>query len=219
VAICDIDERVISTASTETDAGRSMMGIVMDVADRDSVDRAVTQVEAALGTVSVLVNNAALFVGLPLVGWDEIEVELWDRVMEVNLRGPFVCAKRVLPGMYRAGGGRIINISSATAHMGGYRRLHYATSKAGVIGFTRALAREVGPANITVTAVAPGSTQSEGVLEQYSSTVLEAAIARRAIPRAEVPDDLVGTVLFLASDEAGFITGQTIIVDGGHVFL
>src|SRR5258708_39148801 len=74
VAICDIDERVISTASTETDAGRSMMGIVMDVADRDSVDRAVTQVEAALGTVSVLVNNAALFVGLPLVGWDEIEV-------------------------------------------------------------------------------------------------------------------------------------------------
>jgi NAD(P)-dependent dehydrogenase (short-subunit alcohol dehydrogenase family) len=176
-------------------------------------------VEAALGAVSVLVNNAALFVSLPLVGWEEIDIELWDRVMGVNLRGPFVCAKRVLPGMYRGGGGRIINISSATAHMGGYRRLHYATSKAGLIGFTRALAREVGAANITVNAVAPGSTQSEGVLEQYPTAVLEAAIARRAIPRAEVPDDLVGTVLFLASDEAGFITGQTIVVDGGHVFV
>jgi len=219
VAIFDIDESVITTAETESAAGHPMIGVVMDVADQASVDRAVTQVEIALGPVSVLVNNAALFVSLAYVGWDDIDVDLWDRVMAVNLRGPFVCARRVLPGMYKAGGGRIINISSTTAYMGGYQRLHYVTSKAGIIGFTRALAREVGQADITVNAVAPGSTQSEGVLARYTSEVLNSVVARRSIPRPELPEDLVGAVIFLASDEASFITGQTIIVDGGHVFL
>jgi NAD(P)-dependent dehydrogenase (short-subunit alcohol dehydrogenase family) len=219
VAIGDIDEQVLKTATSESEAGRPMMGVVLDVSDAESVDQAVTEVEAAFGQVLVLVNNAALFVALPHVGWEDIDFELWDRVMAVNLRGPFVCAKRVLPGMYQAGGGRIINISSPNAHMGGYRRIHYATSKAGVIGLTRSLAREVGQANITVNAIAPGSTQSEGVRATYPAEVLNTGIALRAIPRAEVPEDLVGTALFLASDDAGFITGQTIIVDGGHVFV
>src|SRR5258708_2728884 len=219
VAIFDIDESVITTAETESAAGHPMIGVVTDVADQASVDRAVTEVEATLGPVSVLVNNAALFVSLPSAGWKDIDVDLWDRVMAVNLRGPFVCSKRVLPGMYTADGGRIINISSTTAYMGGHQRLHHVTSKAGIIGFTRALAREVGQANITVNAVAPGSTQSEGVLAIYSSEVLNSVVARRSIPRPEIPEDLVGVVTFLASDEAAFITGQTIIVDGGHVFL
>jgi NAD(P)-dependent dehydrogenase (short-subunit alcohol dehydrogenase family) len=219
VAIFDIDESVIATARAEAGAGRPMIGLVTDVADQASVDRAVSEVEITLGPASILVNNAALFVSLPLAGWEGIDVDLWDRVMAVNLRGPFVCAKRVLPGMYKAGAGRIINISSSTAHMGGYQRLHYVTSKAGIIGFTRALAKEVGQAGITINAVAPGSTQSEGVLATYSSEVLSNVVSRRAIPRPELPEDLVGVVMFLASDEAAFITGQTIIVDGGHVFL
>jgi NAD(P)-dependent dehydrogenase (short-subunit alcohol dehydrogenase family) len=219
VAIFDIDESVMTTAEREAAAGHPMLGVVTDVADQASVDRAVSEVESTLGPVSVLVNNAALFVSLPLAGWKDIDVDLWDQVMAVNLRGPFVCARRVLPGMYKAGAGRIINISSSTAHMGGYQRLHYVTSKAGVIGFTRALAKEVGQAGITVNAVAPGSTVSEGVLASYSPEVLSNVVSRRAIPRPEVPEDLVGVVTFLASDEAAFITGQTIIVDGGHVFL
>lgn len=216
VAIADVDERVKEVAKQESDAGRPMLGIAMDVSDPASVDSAVTDVENAFGPVAVLLNNAALFAALPHADWHEIDVELWDRVMAVNVRGPFVCAKRVLPGMYEAGTGRIINVSSPNAHMGGYRRLHYSTSKAAVIGFTRALAREVGRKNITVNAIAPGSTQSEGVLAHYPADVLNTAIAMRSIPRAQVPEDLVGTALFLASEDAGFITGQTIIVDGGQ---
>lgn len=219
VAIGDIDERVVTKAKSESHAGREMLGVVMDVSDAASVDEAVRQIESTFGPVQVLVNNAALFVSLPHVGWEQIDIELWDQVMAVNLRGAFICAKRVLPGMLEAGRGRIINITSPNAIMGGYRRVHYATSKAGVIGLTRSLAREVGAKNVTVNAIAPGATQSEGVLDTYPEEVLNTGIALRAIPRAEVPEDLVGTALFLASDDAGFITGQTIVVDGGHVFV
>lgn len=219
VAIADIDKRVVAVAEEESAAGRPMTGIVMDVSDTESVDEGVTEIESELGNVAVLINNAALFVSLPHVSWKEIDIPLWDRVMAVNLRGPFVCAKRVLPNMCEAGTGRIINVTSTTAHMGGYQRMHYATSKAGVIGFTRALSREVGEVNITVNAIAPGNTQSEGVLSKYPADMLNTAIAMRSIPRAQVPDDLVGAALFLASEEAGFITGQTLVVDGGHILL
>ncbi|NBH07426.1 SDR family NAD(P)-dependent oxidoreductase [Amycolatopsis sp. SID8362] len=213
VALCDRDDRVLDVAAD------GMLGVVADVSDEDSVDAAFTRIEREFGAPTVLVNNAALFVDLPFTGWRDIDVATWDRVMAVNLRGPFLCARRALPGMTSAGAGRIVNISSTTAHVGGHQRLHYAASKAGIIGFTRALAREVGAAGVTVNAVAPGSTQSEGVLEHYPRDVLDNAVAVRAIPRAAVPADLVGAVLFLASDAASFITGQTIIVDGGHVFL
>lgn len=211
VAVFDRSERVLDVASA------GMLGVVADVADENSVDAAFTRVEREIGAPTVLVNNAALFTDLPFARWRDIDVATWDRVMAVNLRGPFLCARRALPGM--TGFGRVISISSTTAHVGGHQRLHYAASKAGVIGFTRALAREVGAEGVTVNAVAPGSTQSEGVLERYPRELLDSAIAARAIPRAAVPADLVGAVLFLASEAASFITGQTIVVDGGHVFL
>ncbi|MEV6900299.1 SDR family oxidoreductase [Amycolatopsis sp. NPDC051372] len=219
VAFCDRAERVVEVAEDAGGRASGALGVVMDVADELSVDAAFARIEEEFGMPSVLVNNAALFVDLPFSRWQDIDVETWDRVMAVNLRGPFLCARRALPGMERRGAGRIVNISSTTAHVGGHQRLHYAASKAGVIGFTRALAREVGAFGVTVNAVAPGSTQSEGVRERYPQDMLDRAVAARAIPRAAIPDDLVGAVLFLASDAASFITGQTIVVDGGHVFL
>ncbi|MBN9108338.1 MAG: SDR family oxidoreductase [Pseudonocardia sp.] len=219
VALCDRAERVATVAEEVGGIAAGLLGVVMDVSDEASVNAGFARIEAELGDVSVLVNNAALFVDLPFTKWRDIDVATWDRVMGVNLRGPFLCARRAVDGMERAGAGRIVNISSTTAHVGGHQRLHYAASKAGVIGFTRALAREVGGLGITVNTVAPGSTQSEGVRARYPAAVLEAAVAARAIPRAAVPEDLVGTVLFLASEAASFVTGQTIVVDGGHVFL
>jgi NAD(P)-dependent dehydrogenase (short-subunit alcohol dehydrogenase family) len=219
VALCDRSERVLEVAEDGGGRAAGLLGVVMDVADEASVGAGFTRIEQELGDPSVLVNNAALFVELPFTRWQDIDVETWDRVMGVNLRGPFLCARRALAGMERLGGGRIVNISSTTAHVGGHQRLHYAASKAGVIGFTRALAREVGAMGVTVNAVAPGSTQSEGVRERYPQEVLDGAVAARAIPRAAVPEDIVGAVLFLASDAAAFVTGQTLVVDGGHVFL
>jgi NAD(P)-dependent dehydrogenase (short-subunit alcohol dehydrogenase family) len=219
VALCDRSERVLEVAEETGGHAAGVLGVVMDVADETSVDAGFTRIEKEFGDPSVLVNNAALFVDLPFTRWQDIDVATWDRVMAVNLRGPFLCAHRALPGMECRRGGRIVNISSTTAHVGGHQRLHYAASKAGVIGFTRALAQEVGAIGVTVNAVAPGSTQSEGVRARYPQEVLDRAVAVRAIPRAAVPEDIVGAVLFLASDAASFITGQTLVVDGGHVFL
>lgn len=217
VALADVVDDIEEVAAAEGNAGGRAMGIWIDVADERSVADAVSAIGERLGPPQVLVNNAALFANLGFVTWDEIDVTAWDRVMAVNVRGPFLCASACLPGMIGAGWGRIVNISSTTVMLGGYRRLHYATSKAAVIGFTRALAREVGDKGITVNAVAPGSTESSSVLAVYPPEIFEMATRLRSIPRSQVPEDLVGAVMFLASDAAAFITGQTIVVDGGHV--
>jgi 3-oxoacyl-[acyl-carrier protein] reductase len=169
------------------------------------------------GRIDVLVNNAAFFATIPMsrVPLEEISVEEWDRMMAVNLRGIFLCCKAVLPAMRRQGKGKIINISSGTALSGSPTRIHYVTSKAGVLGFTRTLAREVGPSGITVNAIAPGNTLSE---ENPTPEILQQRSARvgdRALARVQLPADLVGTLLFFASDASDFITGQTLVVDGG----
>lgn len=220
VALADVDAGVVRTAEEirASDADCVAFGVTADVADPRSIDNAVRTIAAEIGPPQVLVNNAALFAALPLVGWDEISLDMWDRVMAVNLRGPFLCCQAVLPAMIERGWGRIINISSTAAHVGSPGRLHYTASKAGVIGLTRALAREVGDAGITVNAVAPGGTESEGTLRAYSDERRETIKQARSIKRAQIPGDLAGTVSFLASVDADFITGQTIVVDGGHVF-
>ena len=150
--------------------------------------------------------------------WHEIDIDEWDRVMEVNLRGMFLCCRAVYPQMKKQHRGKIVNISSSRFWSGAPFRLHYSTSKAGVIGFTRSLAREVGDDNITVNAITPGFTESETQLASSTSDYLLQAAERnkeRAIKRAQLPDDLIGTVMFLASDASNFLTGQTINVDGG----
>jgi 3-oxoacyl-[acyl-carrier protein] reductase len=139
--------------------------------------------------------------------------------MAVNVKGPWLCAKACFPAMKAQGKGKIINISSSTVLGGSKDFLHYVTSKAAILGFTRALARELGDAHICVNTITPGLTTSEGVAATYPNEYLDAFAERRCFRRQEVPEDLVGTVVFLASDESDFITGQTINVDGGDLFL
>jgi NAD(P)-dependent dehydrogenase (short-subunit alcohol dehydrogenase family) len=216
VALTDIDPAVEGAAA---DLKKPALGLVMDVSDESSVDNAVSIIDGQLGPPAVLINNAALFTALPFISTLDVDVNTWDRVMAINLRGPFLCIRRVVPGMMAAGFGRVINISSTTALTGGRGRPHYAASKAGVIGLTRALAKEMGPEGITVNAIAPGGTESDNVRAKYTAEWLQSTVAGRAIGRAQLPEDLVGAALFLASPQASMITGQTIVVDGGSSFL
>lgn len=189
-----------------------------DVSDEASVSRMVEAATVRFGRVDVLVNNAAIFATVPLtrVRAEDLAVGEWERVLAVNLRGPFLCSRAVIPGMKERRAGRIVNVSSGTAFHGGGAPVHYIASKAGVLGLTRALARELGPFGITVNALAPGATVTEATGEAERGR-MEATIGARAIARAQVPDDLVGAALFLASAAAGFVTGQTLVVDGGRV--
>ncbi len=168
------------------------------------------------GRIDVLVNNAALYSTIKKKSFMEIGVEEWDQVMAVNLRGLLLCVQAVYPAMKRQGKGKIINISSGTALGGTPFFLHYVTSKAGVIGFTRALARELGGDNICVNAITPGLTVSSPEQEAtLTPAQREDRRRKRSFQRDQYPQDLVGTVIFLSSADSDFITGQTINVDGG----
>jgi 3-oxoacyl-[acyl-carrier protein] reductase len=173
------------------------------------------------GRIDVLVNNAAIFATIPMNrgSIDSIDPAEWDRMMLVNLKGLFNCCRAVLPVMRRQKSGKIINISSGTVLNGSAGRIHYVTSKAGVIGFTRTLAREVGGDNINVNAIAPGSTLSEENPSEEVVKMRGARVGDRALKRVQLPKDLVGTMLFLASPLSDFMTGQTVCVDGGVSFL
>lgn len=202
-------------------AGHQAIGTTTDVVDPVAVQAMVDQAVATWGRLDVLVNNAGLFTTLALKPFDQISEAEWTRVMEVNTLGPFVCAKAVVPQMRKNGFGRIVNIASTTPIKGTPNMLHYVASKGAVIAFTRSLARELGKDNITVNAIAPGFTLSDGVLENdlHSQMGEVARKTSRSLQRDQVPEDLVGALLFLASDGAGFITGQTLAVDGGSVFI
>jgi len=216
VVVADVDGAGAKAAA----AGMpDALGVSVDVADPGSVDAMVAATLDRFGRIDVLVNNAGLFTAiLPRRPMEEIDLESWDRVMAVNVRGVFVCIRAVVPAMKAQGGGKIVNISSATALAGVPGFVHYVASKGAVIAMTRALARELGPFGITVNTVAPGLTLTEGVRRFYSAEDIQAAYAPRSIKRPQVPEDLVGTVLYLASEESALVTGQLIVVDGGHSF-
>ena len=220
VVVADILDGTETVGSIEQEGGSGLY-VRTDVSDESSVRSMVERTAAEFGGVDILINNAAVFVALyPLKDFDKIPVEEWDKVMSVNLRGVFLCCKAVVPHMRAKGRGRIINISSQVAWNGLPGFMHYVTSKAGVIGLTRAVAREVGAQGITVNAIAPGYTQSEAVIGVQDAGLAQDpshVAARQAIPRPEVPEDLVGAILFLASDDSAFITGQTLVVDGGLI--
>lgn len=219
VVPADIDgpaaEQVASQVTEET--GAESFGIKVDVADEESTRRMAAATLERFGRIDILVNNAAIFATIPMNrgGIETIDPKEWDRLMAVNLKGLFFCARAVLPTMRAQKFGKIINISSSTVFSGSAGRIHYVTSKAGVIGFTRTLAREVGEDNIQVNAIAPGSTLSE---ENPSEEILrfrQLQVGSRALKRVQVPEDLVGAVLFLSSSLSNFMTGQTLSVDGG----
>ena len=216
VTAADIDAHAAkSVAASLTKANLDVIGLAVDIADEDSTKGMIATVLDRYGAIDVLVNNASLMSALPRRSWLEIPVEEWDRVMAVNLRGMFLCCRAAFPAMKAQARGKIVNISSSRVWEGTPNRLHYTTSKAGVIGFTRALAREVGEFGITVNAVTPGMTQSETQVASSSGNYLSTRIAGRAIERPQYPADLVGAVMFLSSPASDFMTGQTLNVDGG----
>lgn len=218
VVVADINaERAQSAAKEIEEAGGEALAIKVDVGDEASSSAMAKAAVDHFGHIDILVNNAAIY---PMMPWEHVTVDIWDQVMAVNLRGTFLCAKAVFPAMKAQGKGKIINISSGTFFGGFPNMLPYVTSKGGVIGFTRAIARELGDHGIRVNAITPGLTQSDGIKRLQEEGILPPTLAdelaqQQSLKRKQQPEDLVGTVLFLASDDSDFITGQTINVDGG----
>jgi NAD(P)-dependent dehydrogenase (short-subunit alcohol dehydrogenase family) len=219
VAVADIDAAAAAHSARAAGAGEDRsIGLGVDVTDEVSVAGMMQRVGEAFGAVDVLVNNAALYGTLARKPFFEITAEEWDRVQAVNLKGAFLCAKAAYPHM-RGRGGRIVNIASASALSGSPLWLHYVASKGGMIAMTRGMARELGDDGITVNAVAPGFTLTEASRKIGGDNAETWGVDRGAIRRAERPEDVVGAVLWLASPHSAFVTGQTLVVDGGRQFL
>jgi 3-oxoacyl-[acyl-carrier protein] reductase len=216
VVAADIDgDAAAAVAEGLRGEGLQAIGLSTDISDEAANHAMAKAALDAFGRIDILINNASLMSALPRRSWLEIPVEEWDRVMAVNLRGMFLSCRAVVPAMQKAKHGKIVNISSGRIWEGTPNRLHYTTSKAGVVGFTRALAREVAADGITVNAITPGNTQSETQVATSGGNYLATRLQGRAIERVQVPEDLVGAVMFLASPASDFMTGQTINVDGG----
>ncbi len=208
-------------ADALTAQGYRAAGVSTDVTSEADTQAMVQASIDTFGGVDVLVNNAGLFTTLQPKPFEQISTQEWMKVMEVNTLGPFHCAKAALPAMEARGQGRIINVASVAPLKGTPMMLHYVASKGAVVAFTRSLSRELGPKKITVNAIAPGFTISSGVVKSGLHDLLGEAARRagRSIVRDQVPDDLLSALLFLASSGSDFITGQTIAIDGGSVFL
>jgi NAD(P)-dependent dehydrogenase (short-subunit alcohol dehydrogenase family) len=195
-------------------------GVRADVASEDDVARMVEEALERNGRIDILVNNAGLYASLEMRAFTEIPLEEWNRVMEVNVASMFLTSRAVVPVMREQGGGKIVNISSGTPFRGVPFLLHYVTSKGAIVALTRALAKELGKDSIHVNCVAPGFTMSDGVKShpEIVEKLRDVSIAARTIQRDQVPEDVVGAVVFLCTPGADFITGQTMVIDGGQYF-
>jgi NAD(P)-dependent dehydrogenase (short-subunit alcohol dehydrogenase family) len=214
VALLDRDADVLDAAAERlAGEGLDVSSHAADVADEDAVRAAVESVLAADGRIDVLVNNAGIYPHFP---FEELTFADWRRVLSVNLDSVYLCSHAVFPSMKERGYGRIVNVSSATFHIGYPGLTAYVASKGGIIGFTRALASEAGPHGITVNAVTPGLVATEGVLEGEEAGLFDEIVPDQAIPRRGEPEDIAECIAYLASPAAGFITGQAVNVDGGH---
>jgi NAD(P)-dependent dehydrogenase (short-subunit alcohol dehydrogenase family) len=204
-------------AATELDRG---VGLAVDVADEAQVEQMARDVVDRCGRIDILVNNAGVYASLPMRPFAEIPVDEWRRVMDVNVLSMFLTCRAVVPQMRKQGGGRIVNISSGTPFRGVPFLLHYVTSKGAIVALTRSLAKELGADDVLVNCVAPGFTMSEGVREhaEVIEALREVSIAARTLKRDQEPDDVVGAVVFLCGPGAAFVTGQTIVIDGGQYF-
>lgn len=222
VVVTDIDlPAAEETKNLLEQAGGHGIALHVDVANEQSTLAMAESAVKIYGKIDVLINNAAVFATIPIsrTSFDKIPIEEWDRVMSVNLKGMWLCCRAVVPYMKKQGSGKIINISSGAPFSGRGMRIHYVTSKAGVLGFTRTLARELGEFGITVNTLAPGSTLSEGQGDATAVSHREQATATRCLKRIQTPEDLVGTMVYLCSSDSDFMTGETLVVDGGNVMV
>jgi NAD(P)-dependent dehydrogenase (short-subunit alcohol dehydrogenase family) len=195
-------------------------GLAVDVSREADVQRLADETVARCGRIDVLVNNAGLYASLAMRPFEQIPLGEWREVMDVNVASMFLCCRAVAPVMRAQGGGKIVNISSGTPFRGVPFLLHYVTSKGAIVAFTRALARELGGDDVHVNCVAPGFTLSDGVKEhpEVVEALRAVSVSARTIKRDQVPEDVVGAVLYLAGPQASFVTGQTIVIDGGQYF-
>ena len=195
--------------------GGKVLALKVDVSNEDENVRMAAETVKAFGRIDILVNNAAIFINIQRHPFYEITADEWDRVSAVNIKGPFLCAKAVFPQMKEQRSGKIINISSSTVFWGTPNFLHYVASKAALIGMTRSLAREVGEFGICVNAIAPGLVEHEG--QNAPKALTELQLKERSLKRLQTPEDLMGVLTYLASSDSDFVTGQTIVIDGGSI--
>lgn len=216
VALLDINlQKAQHVVAEIQSAGGEAIAVHCDVADEASVEAAFSEVKSRIGSVAMLINNAAIFSTLKMRPFDEIPIDEWNNVLNVNINGVFYCSRMVAADMRKAGWGRIINVSSSSVPLGLKNYLHYIAGKAAVEGMTSSMARELGPNGITVNALVPGATETEVPRETLTPALKAKLVESQCIQRMQVPQDLVGPLLFLLSPASDFITGQCIAVNGG----
>ena len=211
VDIADLDDTVKEIESLEGEA----KAIRADVSSEKDTKQLAEDTFKSFGKIDILVNNAAIIFGLLRKPFYDIDPGLWDKVMAVNIKGPWLCTKAVFPYMKEQKKGKIINLCSETFFTGSHGFVHYVASKGGVVGLTRSLAVELGPHNININAIAPGFTDTEA--SRSIADVTKYDVGRTPLNRLQQPEDLLGALIFLASDDSDFITGQVLLVDGGRV--
>ncbi len=218
LALCDLRAPEATKEAVEL-VGAQALSIACDITDGTAVRDLVARTKTRFGSVQVLVNNAALFGNLALKSLEEIDAAEWDKVMAVNVRGSFECIKAITPLMREQGYGKIINVASGTVFKGAPMMLHYVSSKGAIVGMTRAVARELGDFGIRCNCLAPGLTMSPNVQANvdWAGKIAEVNIASRCIKREAIPEDLTGALIFLAGPDSDFMTGQTVVIDGGSV--
>jgi 3-oxoacyl-[acyl-carrier protein] reductase len=218
VVVADLDSDGAERKAQElVAAGGRALAVVANIAQEGDVERLVQRTVEEFGGITGLVNNAAVFSVVPMsrAPYDEITLDEWDLMFQVNVRGTWQVSRAVIPHMAAKGYGKIVNISSGTALKGSASRIHYVSSKGAILSFTKTLAREVGNQGIRVNCVAPGNTLSEEGADDSTVQRRQTRVADRALPRLQVPADLAGAVSFFLSPDSDFITGQTLVVDGG----
>ncbi|NUL46488.1 SDR family oxidoreductase [Cellulosimicrobium funkei] len=218
VVVADVDSSgAEETARLLRDAGGQALAVAVDVTSTESTEEmAARAAEFGAGRVDVLVNNAAVYAGITRAPFEDLDPGEWDRVMAVNLKGPWLCTRALSP--HFRSGSHVVNLASATVFSGSAQWAHYVASKSGVIGLTRVLARELGPRGITVNAIAPGFTLTEAS-NALIENAAEYGVDRSSLKRASQPEDIVGAALFLAGPGSDYVSGQTLVVDGGRQFI
>ena len=220
VVVADIDGEAAATVVKElTTSGHQASTLLLDISDASACTAGVDRVVAEHGSIDILVNNAALYRNRDFAVAEEISLDMWQRMIDINISGTFYMCRAAIPHMKRQGSGRIVNQSSASAYATIPRSLHYSMTKAAVITMTKTLARELGPFGVTVNAIAPGVIDTEATRMVVPDDVLAKGVGATSLRRIGQPEDLAPVVGFLCSEGAGYITGQTVVVDGGITML